>query len=158
MIKQIQYSELECCVSIIQQSFSDIAEKFNITRDNCPTHTSFTTMQNLQHHWDNGYLMHGYYLNNTMIGYASLEIKGLSTFELRNLAVLPEYRHMGYGKQILDFCKMKVRELNGNIITLGIIEENTMLKNWYIANGFIHIGTKLFEHLPFTVGFMECTV
>ena len=158
MIKQIQHSELEDCVTIIQKSFSDVAKNFNITRENCPTHTSFITARNLQYHWDNGYLMYGYYLNNIIIGYVSLENKDNSVFELRNLAVLPEYRHRGYGKQILDFCKMKVKELNGDKITLSIIEENTVLKNWYSQNGFIHTGTKHFDHLPFMVGFMEYTV
>ena len=102
--------------------------------------------------------MYGYYLNNSIIGYVSLENKGNSIFELRNLSVLPEYRHKGCGKQLLDFCKAKVRELNGNKITISIIEENTMLKDWYILNNFVHTGTKLFDHIPFTVGFMECTI
>ena len=39
-------------------------------------------------------------------------------------------------------------------ITIGIIEENTVLKNWYADHGFVHTGTKKFPHLPFTVGFM----
>ena len=158
MIKQIQHSELERCITVIQKSFSDTAKEFNLTKENCPTHTSFITMRNLQYHWDSGYLMYGYYLSNNLVGYVSLENKGNSIFELRNLAVLPDYRRNGYGKHILNFCKTKVKELNGTKITIGIIEENTVLKNWYIANGFVHIGTKHFEHLPFTVGYMECVV
>ncbi len=39
-----------------------------------------------------------------------------------------------------------------------IIEENTVLKNWYIANGFVHTGTKKFDHLPFTTGYLEWKV
>lgn len=34
-------------------------------------------------------------------------------------------------------------------------EENTILKTWYAANGFVHTGTKKFKHLPFTTGYME---
>ena len=40
-------------------------------------------------------------------------------------------------------------------ITIGIIEDNTILKDWYETLGFIHTGTKEFDSLPFTVGFME---
>ena len=47
---------------------------------------------------------------------------------------------------MLDFCKAKVRELGGNIITIGIVEENTILKDWYAANGFVHTGIKKFDH------------
>jgi len=158
MIKQIQHCDLERCVSVIRKSFSDVAKEFGLTKENCPTHTSFITIQNLQYHWDNGFLMFGYYLDNNIIGYVSLENKDNGVFKLHNLGVLPEHRHKGYGKQLLDFCKMKVKESNGNRITIGIIEENTVLKNWYAANGFVHICTKLFDHLPFTAGYMECEV
>lgn len=37
---------------------------------------------------------------------------------------------------------------------IGIVEENTMLKKWYEANGFIHIGTEKFDFFPFTCGYM----
>ena len=77
---------------------------------------------------------------------------------MNDVSILPDYRHFGYGKELLDFCKDKVREFGGNKITIGLIEENTILKEWYIANGFVHTGTKVFEHLPFTVGFMEWEV
>ena len=76
-------------------------------------------------------------------------------YELNKLSVLPEWRHCGYGKKLLDFCKAKAREFGGNKITLDIIEENTRLKDWYIANRFISTGTNKFEHLPFTTGYME---
>ena len=63
--------------------------------------------------------------------------------------------HFGHGKELLDFCKDKVRIFGGTKITIGIVEENAVLKNWYTSNGFVHVGTKGFDHLPFSVGFME---
>ena len=74
---------------------------------------------------------------------------------LHNLAVLSEYRHVGFGKLLLDYSKNAVRSLGGKVIKIGIIEENAVLKNWYIANGFVHTGTKKFAHLPFTSGYLE---
>ena len=38
-------------------------------------------------------------------GIKSLEDKGDTVFELRNLSVLPKYRNKRYGEQLLDFCK-----------------------------------------------------
>ena len=100
------------------------------------------------------------YENNQLVGYISVSKsrEKVGVYEIHNVAVLPEYRHMGYGKLLLDFCKSKVKEMGGSKITLGMIEENAVLKNWYVANGFVHRGTKIFEHLPFTVGFMELEV
>lgn len=45
-----------------------------------------------------------------------------------------------------------------DLITIGILEENKVLKEWYIKNGFVCNGTRKFEHLPFTVGFMSCKI
>ena len=77
---------------------------------------------------------------------------------MNNVSILPECRHLSYGKALLDFCKEKVKELGGSKITIVIVEDNIVLKDWYTANGFIHTGTKQFEHLPFTVGYMEWIV
>jgi len=74
---------------------------------------------------------------------------------MHNLAVIPELRHKGYGKQLLNFCITKVKEAGGVKIAISITEKNTVLKNWYAEYGFVHTGTKTFEHLPFTVGYME---
>ncbi len=97
-------------------------------------------------------------VDEKIIGFVSLTGKDEGIFELNRLAILPEWRHFGYGKKLLDFCKAKVRELGGNKITLDIIEENTRLRDWYAANGFIHTGTRKFAHLPFTTGHMEWRV
>ena len=155
MIKQLCVSDLEHCLLVIRESHASVAKEFNLTRENCPKHTSFIEMRNLQYHMENGYLMYGYFIKNSIAGYCSLENKDNGVFELHNLAVLPKYRHKGLGTQMLDFCKAKVREMGGSKITLGLIEENITLKKWYCANGFTHVGTKKFEHLPFTVGYME---
>lgn len=55
----------------------------------------------------------------------------------------------------MECVKRYVKSLKGETICIGIIEENAVLKEWYKQLGFKHIGIKKFEHLPFTVGFME---
>lgn len=44
---------------------------------------------------------------------------------------------------------------HGKQLTIGIIEESNILKEWYLQLGFIHTGTMSIETLPFTVGYME---
>jgi ribosomal protein S18 acetylase RimI-like enzyme len=160
VIKQIDPSDFSTAAEVIRKSFATVAKDFGITKENCPKHTSFITTDEIQKNSDWGWLMYGLYEGNQLIGYVSIsksrEIDRV--YEIHHIAVLPEYRHKSYGKQLLDFCKAKVKEMGGIKITLGMIEENTMLKNWYAANGFIHIGTKRFTHLPFMVGFMELEV
>ena len=47
------------------------------------------------------------------------------------------------------------KELNFSKMNIGIVEENTVLRKWYEALGFIHTGTKKFDFFPFTCGYME---
>ena len=144
-----QYAE------VIRQSFATVATAFGLTQQNCPTHTSFITDERLASKYRDGYYPLGYFTEGKIIGFVALTETGEGVYELSNLSVLPEYRHYGYGRELLDFCKEKVRELSGSKITISIIEDHTVLKSWYAANGFVHTGTRKFDHFPFMVGFME---
>ena len=97
---------------------------------------------------------------NELAGYFSLskDPDKTDTYVLHNLCVKPQIRKQGYGKALLDFAKDKVRELGGKILFLDFIDEYKELKEWYFKNGFEFKGTVKYEHLPFTVGFAECSV
>jgi len=156
MIRQIDCSGLIPAAEVVRASFATVAAEFGLTKDNFPTYTGFvTTAERLQEHLSRGWLMFGYYADGRLAGYVSLSRETEAAYELHNLAVLPEYRHLGYGGRLLDFCKEKVKELGGSKIVIGITEENTVLKNWYSRHGFIHTGARKFEHMPVTAGFME---
>jgi len=154
-IAKVTSSDLSECLEVIHQSFSTVAEQFGLTQENCPKHTSFIPLIFLETQMNWGWNMYALYAGKKIIGYMSLSKEGDDVFELHNLAILPEYRHKGFGKLLLDHAKEVVKFLGGSVIKIGIIEESTVLKNWYIANGFVHTGTKKFDHLPFTSGYLE---
>lgn len=157
MIIQIKNTEvLPECLEVIHRSFKTVAEEFDLTMENCPKHTSFMPIYFLTTQMEWGWHMFGLYHENQLVGYMSLSKEGDTVYELHNLAVLPEFRHKGFGKNMLDFAKEAVKTLGGDTIKIGIIEESTILKEWYQTNGFIHTGTKKFDHLPFTSGYLEC--
>ncbi len=154
-IRTIEKTDLPACLGVIRRSFATVAEEFGLTRENCPKHTSFLPPEYLETQFGWGWNMFGLYDDGSLIGYVSLSDEGGGTFELHHLAVLPEYRHRGGGKLLLDHAKETVVQNGGTRITIGIIEESTVLRGWYEANGFVRTGTKKFPHLPFTTGFME---
>jgi len=158
MIYEVEQNELSECLDVIHQSFRTVAEEFGLTQENCPKHTSFIPLSFLETQKNWGWHMYSLYAGKKIIGYMSLSKESDCAFELHNLAVLPEYRHNGFGKLLLDYANNTVKSLGGNIIKIAIIEESTVLKNWYIANGFVHTGTKKFDHLPFTCGYLERSV
>ena len=155
MIYEVEKEELTECLDVIHESFQTVAKEFGLTQENCPRHTSFLPLSFLETHMNWGWRMFGLYAGKKIIGYLSLSQEGDGIYELHNLSVLPAYRHQGFGELLLDHAKETVRSLGGSVLKIGIIEEHTVLKNWYEKHGFEHIGTKKFEHLPFTSGYME---
>lgn len=153
--KVTKNEQLNNCLDIIHKSFQTVADDMNLTKENCPSHTAFMPLEKLQNQFKNGNSMFLYDYNNAIVGYFSLSLNdGIA--ELNNLSVLPKYRHLGIGKELVDCAADYSKNTLGiNKIKIGIIEENTVLKEWYKALGFVHTGTRKFEHLPFTVGFME---
>lgn len=159
MIKQVKYKEqLNVCLDIIRRSFMTVAEDFGLTESNCPSHTAFMTIDKLEKQFNDGKPMYLFYQDDIPVGYFSLLKCRDEEWELNNLAVLPEHRHLGIGKAMVDYAVATVKNYGGNKISIGIIEENILLRNWYLKLGFNHISTRQFEHLPFTVGFMKMEI
>ncbi|MCL2426694.1 MAG: GNAT family N-acetyltransferase [Oscillospiraceae bacterium] len=154
-IKPLTAEHLPEYADVIRKSFATVAQDFGYTSENCPGHTSFITNERLKNKIKEGYYPFGCIIADKIIGFASLTDIGNGTYEMNDVAILPEYRHFKYGKTLLDFCKSKVAEFGGQKISIGIIETNTRVKNWYTANGFIHTGTKKYESVQFEVGHME---
>ena len=154
-IKPVSAQQLPEYAEVIRSSFATVAQDFGFTRENCPRHTSFITNERLQGKFTSGYTPFACFDGETIVGFVSLTDRGNGVFELNDLSVLPAYRHLKYGKALLDFCKAKVAAWSGRTIKLELIEENTTVKNWYAVNGFVHTGAAQYEGLPFTVGSME---
>ncbi|MGB4657689.1 MAG: GNAT family N-acetyltransferase [Mobilitalea sp.] len=155
VISEVEDNDLEECVEVIHQGFATVAKDFGLTIENCPTNGAFIPVDRLIAERENGQLMYKMIDKGRIIGYMQLEKSKEDKYFLQKLVVLPEYRHLGYGRKLLDYSQDVVQKAGGNYISIGIIEENTILKDWYLAYGFHTTGIRKFEHLPFTVGFME---
>jgi ribosomal protein S18 acetylase RimI-like enzyme len=159
MIEKVNSKEqLNTCLEIIHKSFITVADEFGLTKENCPNHTAFMPIEKLIRQYESGTNMFLYQHNENYVGYFSLVNNGESV-ELNNLSVLPEFRHLGIGKEMVEYAKdYVIKNTGAKKITIGIIEDNTVLKDWYETLGFIHTGTKHCDSLPFTVGFMELNI
>lgn len=157
-ISRVTAEQLPACLDVIHESFRTVAEQFQLTKENCPKHTSFLPLSYLETQMNWGWHMYAMLADEKMIGYVSVSQEDTGSYALHNLAVLPAYRHMGLGTQLLNHAVEIVRSLGGEKVCVGIIEESTILKNWYITNGFIPTGIQKFDHLPFTSGYLERSV
>ena len=147
--------ELRNSASVVRDSFKTVASAFALTRKNCPTHPSFVTVGQLNELRRKGLKFLGLFLGDTQIGFVAVEKADKSLYYIEKLAVLLQHRHKGYGTTLMEFALNYVQKSKGERVSLGIIDEHTVLKNWYKAMEFKEVLTRKYDHLPFTVCFME---
>ena len=148
--------ELKQLVPIIQAANLTVAKDFNLTPQNAPTNPAFITefflfegLEKKKHQY------FGYFIEEKIVGCLAIYLISENSYGIDRLAVLPEYRHHGHGGKLIGFVENTVKSLGGNKVSIGIIYENKILLQWYRKYGFVLTGTKKFDHLPFTVGYME---
>jgi ribosomal protein S18 acetylase RimI-like enzyme len=141
-------------VEVISNSFETVALEFGLNELNCSTHPSLMTFDKLLELKQKARLF-GLFLANVQVGFVAIEKADDTLYYMDKLAVLPEYRHKGCGRKLVGFVLSYVKKHKGEKVSLGMIDESAVLKNWYKQPGFKEVGTKNFEHLPFTVCFME---
>ncbi len=155
MIRKVEKENLSECTQLIKQAFLTVAQEFSITESNAPGYVAFSVHENkLLQQFNEGRKMYAYFDDNKMIGFYSLVFFD-EECELNNLCVLPAYRHKCVGKALL-LHSFKIAKLKGcKKINISIVEENKMLRDWYIKFGFVPLYTKKFDFFPFTCGYMK---
>ena len=156
MIKEIlSDDELQESAKIIRNSFITVAIEMNLDVENCPTNPAFISFADLKKLKEEGVETFGLFYQDRQVGFVAVEKASDTLYYMEKLAVLPEYRHRGFGKRLMDFVFDHVKQQDGNTVSIGIINESSVLKNWYSNYGFVETGIRRFEHLPFVVCFME---
>lgn len=102
--------------------------------------------------------MFSYFISEKIVGFLEFHILENSTLKIDNIVILPEYRNMGIGTKFLRYLKEFCKNNGYTKLTLGMIDDNTMLKKWYIKNGFSESHKVKFPKAPFTTVYMEMTV
>ena len=157
-IRLLKREELGEAARVVRGAFATVAAGFGLTRENCPTNGAFLPDGRLDAQFDAGVRMAGAFDGDVMIGFAALDLSDAEKPELEKLSVLPQSRHQGAGKLLVGWAAEQARAAGAAALRIGIIEENVRLRAWYEGLGFVHTGTRVFAHLPFTVGFMELPI
>ena len=159
MIKAITKNDLHECLNIIHKGFETVADEFGLTEENCPDRGGASLpYEKLMKEFESGVLMFAYYSNDMPVGFLAMKMLDDGACGINNIVVLPEYRHNGYGVELLEYCKQKAKELGSHKVRFGMIDDNKRLRKWYEDNGFVNIGYRNYDSAPFTVGKMECVL
>jgi ribosomal protein S18 acetylase RimI-like enzyme len=149
--------DLDACVEVLRRSFKTVADELGLTPQNAPTNPAFMTLERIQSGIEKGAVFFGAFLDSGMKGCVAVEPSrdDPNTCYIERLAVLPENRHMDLGKALMAHAEGYIKSMGRRIASIGIVDGNTRLKKWYLSLGFKEVKKRKFEHLPFTVCFME---
>ena len=155
VIRNAINDDIPLLTNLIRTAFRDVAERFNLTPENCPTHPSNCTTE-----WVKSALKKGikYYILETEkspCGCIALEQARPDVWYLERLAVLPQFRKKGLGETMVNHAIDETRKLGAQHIEIGIISDHIELREWYKKLGFSVKSETRFEHLPFIVTFMS---
>jgi ribosomal protein S18 acetylase RimI-like enzyme len=154
VIEEASKADMSILLDILRKSFAGVADRFNLTIENCPKNLAFCTEQRIKDDFARGLKYYILEESGQPCGCVALEKANSAVCYLERLAVLPEYRRKGFGKALVDHIFDMAIEMGMQRIEIGIISEDTELKDWYGKFGFIQKNTKKFDHLPFIVAFM----
>ena len=158
MIKKVtEKDNFKSLAKLLNDSFITVTDCFGITKDNSPSHNAFIDSETLRSKLISNREFYKLDNNGYPVGFIAIEKsdKEKDTFYIEKVAVHPDYRHKGFGKQLMDFATKRILDLNGKKISIGLIDSNSQLKKWYNSQGYVETGTKVFDHLPFKVCFMD---
>lgn len=89
--------------------------------------------------------------DNQIVGYLKLNINDAQSddqdgdaLEIERLYVRPDYKRMGYGRQLMDYAIKRAYQLDKNVVWLGVWEYNHAAQKFYGAMGFTQFGDYLF--------------
>ncbi|WP_372679413.1 GNAT family N-acetyltransferase [Desulfosarcina sp.] len=140
---------------LIRDSFADVAERFELTPQNCPRHPSNYTRKWVERDLSRGVRYYLLIADGTAVGCVGVENPSPTVCYMERLAVLPHHRGQGYGTRLVRQAITHARQTGASTVDIGIIAADAGLKDFYKALGFEEGETKTFPHLPFAVAFLK---
>ena len=152
--------DLQKCVSLLRAAFGTVAKDFGLTEESAPTNAAFTTLENLTKYIKSGLTPYGMLVDFKLVGCVAIKQAKAneSVYYIERLAVAPDRRHRGYGGQLLSFATERILERGGTTASIGLMDNNEILKKWYCSKGFVERERRRVEHLPFRVCFVSIEV
>ena len=155
-IYKINHERIEELTEVLHKSFKNVANEINLIENRSPLNNAYIEKKELENLIEKGLMMYGYYENDKIVGCVGILQSSIKDeYYLERLCVVPEKRHSGIGFDLLQHCENEVRNRNGKIIKIGIIDRNKKLKDWCIRNGFKEYELRTFKYLPFEVCIMK---
>ena len=121
----IETMDSKILTNILNKAFNTVAMQFNYTKENAPKFPAFMDSSVIEYGLKNGLKMYGYFADDQIIGCVGYSFFKDQIYFIERLATLPEYRHKGIGKILMEYVEniMNLRraELCGILNYIAII-------------------------------------
>jgi N-acetylglutamate synthase-like GNAT family acetyltransferase len=138
---------------ILNKAFMTVALQFNFTKETVERFPAFMESNIIENQLKNGLKMYGYNINDKIVGCGGYSLYKDQIYIIERLGILPEYRHKGIGTKLMVFIENKIKENNGKIAEIHVVDINKILVKWYKNMNYKQIRTdKLYDgerKLPF---------
>ena len=132
-IREAGYNDVSRLSSLVRNCYRDVAERFNLTSENCSKHPSNCTQGWIKKDFERGVVYYILERNDMPIGCVAFEKADPDLGYLERLAVLPEHRRNGFGKMLVEHIFDHAKALKMKSLSIGIISEQIELKSWYLT-------------------------
>jgi len=146
-IKELKDSKI--IAEILNKAFITVAEQYGFTRENAPIFPAFINPDRVEANLSRGLKMYGYEIDGKTAGCAGYSFYKDEIYIIERLAVLPEYRHMGIGKKLMEFIENEIRKNNGKTAEVHVVDKNIVLREWYKKLGYREIRIDKIKTMPF---------
>jgi ribosomal protein S18 acetylase RimI-like enzyme len=148
-------NNIKAITDILHKSFITVANEFGYSIEIVPSFPAFIKENTIEDEMKKGLKMFVYKLRNKEIGCIGYVKETDELYKIKRLAVLPEYRHKGLGKKLLKNMETIIKNFDGKIIETHIVNNNTILKAWYLRNGYKEKNIEYINSLLFKVCILQ---
>jgi ribosomal protein S18 acetylase RimI-like enzyme len=149
----IETNDSRLVTDILNKAFMTVATQFNFTKETVERFPAFMESNVIENQLKNGLKMYGYNINEKIVGCGGYSFYKDQVYIIERLGTLPEYRHNGIGKKIMEYIENKIKESGGKIVEIHVVDINEILVKWYKSMNYKQIRTdRLYDgerKLPF---------
>jgi ribosomal protein S18 acetylase RimI-like enzyme len=117
--------------NILNRAFLTVALNFGFTKESVPRFPAFIDSDLIEKQLNNGLKMYGYKINDKIVGCIGYSFYKDQIYFIERLATLPEYRHLGIGKKLMEYIENKIKENGGKTAEIHVVDKNEILVDWY---------------------------
>jgi N-acetylglutamate synthase-like GNAT family acetyltransferase len=157
-IRDATAADAALLAELVAAAFRDVAERFELTPANCPSHPSFCTAAWISAEMHKGVRFFVAEKNGAACACYGMQVTGRDACRIERLATLPDSRRAGVGSALLGHARVQAKAAGVTQVEVSVLSDHAELRRWYEKRGFVLSGTARYPHLPFEVSFLFAEV